>query len=309
MFNDEIITKKSIASSIEMTQKSRELYYTRYLESYRSRVNEFYANEYKESPDGFDFMSSINITFLYTNIGVFNIICTSNKNTDSFSYISVWLDDSQVNKLKTIPDHLKNSEIIKLTNRKVNSDYLIKIEPDLLDSLTYKPQNIKYTNSKAYEDGLKSADDSYHTYTLAQLFKKSVTQYKELSNFIVLNLDLIFSKVKDNEFKYELEESVKAYQAELYLASATTAEISIETLLRIIIVKKLGKYKLPKESYILKSAQLLLQTSIIDKRLFNRIESINNLRHGIAHSATGEVEKWDCEQIFGLIKILVDTFF
>lgn len=307
MFRNEIITKDILNSKMENTKENRMEHFIEYLKGYRSRVNKYYEKEYKEKPNCFNLMNSISITSLYVNDCIYDVISISGSNIDNFSSLCMFLEDSELNQLNTLPSHLKNTKILELVNIHENS--CIDITMDYLSSVYYHDANINVYKEKSYADGIKKADIDYNSFELATSLNEGFNSFKDLSNFAVLDLDFIFSKVNDAEFKYELEESAKAYNAELYLASASTAEIAIETLLRIIIVKKMGKYKLPNETYILTSAKTLFNNRIIDERLFNRIKSINNLRHGIAHSATGEADKWDCEQILGLIKILIDTFF
>lgn len=292
-------------SRIQTAIKSIEILSKEFLNEYRNRVNEYYNDIYKFHKDCFPFMYNVKITSVCFNNKLYNIIARSDTNSDVFCAKYKYLSNDEFLKFENSPTRVQDKELLYFIGEKA---YISIINGILPDNCIY-PTDLSYCKYLIKKEASYEADRDYNSIQLSNSLEKLSKSYNDLSNFNVLNLDTIFVNVNDDEFKYELEESAKAYNAELYLAAATTAEISIETLLRIIIIKKMGKFKLPKESYILTSAKLLSKNSIIDQRLFNRIESINNLRHGIAHSSTGEAEKWDCEQIFGLIKILVETFY
>ncbi|MEK4425468.1 hypothetical protein [Solibacillus sp. FSL K6-1523] len=69
--------------------------------------------------------------------------------------------------------------------------------------------------------------------------------------FNVFGLEEIVYKINSPSFEYELGESIKTYKSGLYLAAAATGGITLENILRILIVNRLGTDQLPKNTYIL----------------------------------------------------------
>ncbi|UZQ49800.1 hypothetical protein [Clostridium kluyveri] len=305
------MVRKPLASEIELKNKieevlpRRQIHLTEFLRGYRDRVKKYYQHEYNDAPDIFTFMERISIFSIYINYNIYDIILHSNSSKDEFNDKYFYLNEDELANFYGNPRHIIEQELLK----KIGQDDCLEILEDSIGNIWYSPLNIEYCKTKSYSNGVDRADSDHIDYMRAGYLKSVVESYKNISDFNVLDLDYINKKVQDDEFKYEIEESAKAYKAELFLASSLTAQVSIETLLKLAVIKYLGKTKLPNHLYIYGLGKLLNDNGKIDDRLFKRIQAINDLRHGIAHSNTGEIQKWDADQTLGLVKILVDTLF
>ncbi|QXE19498.1 HEPN domain-containing protein [Clostridium sp. 001] len=299
-----LTTESELKSKIQEILPMRKIHLTEFLKGYRDRTKQYYETEHNDSPDIFRFMDPVLVISVYINSDIYSIVLRSTSK-DTFDNKFFYLNSDELENFYNNPSHIREQELLK----KAEKDDCLTIFKNSINEIYYNPLNLEFCKEKSYDDGCNEADDDYNTYKTTRLLKSAVESYKDILDFNILNLSYINKKVKDDEFKYEIEESAKAYKAELFLASSLTAQVSIETLLKVAIIKHLGKDKVPNHLYIYGLGKLLNDNGKIDDRLFKRIQAINDLRHGSAHSNTGTIEKWDAEQTLSLVRILVDALF
>lgn len=284
------------------------LFFDSYLKGYRDRVQAYYSDENIES-EAFKFMEPVMTTLLVFASEIYFIFSKADK--DELSIIVA--TDEQNNKLIELaraPIHKKEEYILKIILGINDIIELITLRDIGLDaSIWFNSINHKNLPKQSCYWGEKKADRDFDLLQFEKAFIKATVSS---SSFPLFELDSIFSKVTNEQFKYELEEAVRAYNSGLFLASTITAAVSLETLLKLAVICKLGEDYLPKkdnQKYTLNYSQILLDNNKIDERLNHRIRSINELRRGGAHSKTGVIEQWDAEQVISGIKIIVEAIF
>lgn len=295
-------------TSVEDRIKGANLFYEDYLKGYRERVENYYSIENSKSKC-FKLVDPVLITMVFFKKETYVIFSSS----DSDKLVTITATEEQNTKLIELtraPGHKLEEYILSLTLIKSNIIGLNNLR-DISGDAPIWFNNLNHLNlpKQSYHWGEKKADWDYNLYQFENSFKRAI---EPSSTFPLFDLESIFNKVNNNQFKYELEEAVKAYNAGLFLASTITAAVSLETLLKSSVISKLGEEYLPKkdnQKYTLNYAQILLENKQIDERLNHRIRSINELRRGGAHSKTGEIEQWDAEQVISGIKIIVESIF
>ncbi|KMY49196.1 hypothetical protein [Peribacillus loiseleuriae] len=298
----------SLEIKLEIADESfriAEKYYKLYFKAYRERVEKFYKSISEEEPDFFPFINPIEVIIIYQNYNYYIFFSNSKSNEDTVRYITDFIQDTdEYAKIKDMPEHIQDKRLLE--KAKIGK----YIENDKGNyGMNFPKPDINFHIPYSEQSGREKCDEHYHNYEFSKAFKEA---NMPSSDFPLFEMDLIYSLVNNEQFKYELEESVKAYNSELFLASIVTAAVSLETLLKISIINKLGEDYLPKEDrkkYTLNYAQILLNQNVIDERLNHRIRAINELRRGGAHSKTGKIEQWDAEQIISGIRIIVEFIF
>lgn len=292
-----VISKKSISIDYEQWAEFKEIECKSYLKGFRDRVKKYYSNYHKNNSDVFSYMQPIKIWSFFVNNKSYDLFCRSCSDKDEFQYEILQLTDDEISNLEDMPSEFKKDYFNNILNR----DDCIELKESFFNKLQNRRENWDYFSSQAYQQGSRDADLYYN------ISKIKLLHSSENATFSVINKDKIIKKIADDNFAYELEEAINAYNYELYLASACVAVVCIETILELAIRKKLGIQ--PKQTYIYALAKILLDNDIIDGKMFNRIMAINKIRHGVAHTTTGKAQKWDVEQIFVIIQMLANTLF
>lgn len=271
-----------------------------FLEGYRKRVKNYYLDEFEKSPDCFPLMKPVTDISVFSNFEIDHYFCNSSDNSDQFvAAFNIFEDQKEYVEIMDLPDHLQEKRKLEIAGLS-KSDYLIHTRSWYGETDDPKPH---YDEALEKRRGAHLADKHYNEYS------KQLSVTSKESRYHLFDIEPIISQVGNDDFQYEFEEAIKAYNKGLYLASTVTAAISIETLLKIVVLRTLGEKQLPKPYYILSMAELLHKNKIIDDRLYHRIISFNEIRRSAAHSKTGRVNEWDAEQGIALIKIIVESLF
>lgn len=284
-----------------------EWYYEKFLEAYRTRVEKFYSKEYNETPDAFSLMKPILTTSIYRDYNIHSFLSYSDTDKDEFEHFVDGFDSyEEYKEIDNLPDHIKLKRLLEIA----------KITNYIEHQLSYygesdNPKPSYYEGAPIYQ-GNQLADRHFEkisTSTKNELSSKHQNDLNTLDSLPDFILEEILQKVNNDDFSYELSEAIKAYKADLFLASTVTIAVSIETLLKIYIINTLGEKVLPRVYYILNLTEILETNKKIDSRLSHRIKAFNEIRRGVAHSKSGKVEKWDAEQGLTLVKLLVESLF
>ncbi|MEK5376544.1 hypothetical protein [Paenibacillus sp. FSL P2-0173] len=276
--------------------KSYKEYYDIFLDNYRKRVMQYYTEEYKQHPENFRLMNKVRITTLFRTGEFFAYFFESKSGQDEYITIkSFFKDEEEAKSYLDLPKHIQKDQFNKLL-----------IDNEIIDYFDYETHwygmdddpHPDWDEDVPVIRGKGKADSDYD---------KKIASSKTIAN--IFNVEELVSTVNDEDFQYEYEEALRAYQEGLFLASSVTAAVALETLLKIAFVKTFSIDDLPKIYYILTLADKLKESGKIDERLHHRIKSVNELRRGVAHSKSGHVSKWDAEQVIGSIKVIADSLF
>lgn len=305
MFNkSKFKTNEEVEERINNLKRVKSIYYERFVSAYRERVEKFYKEDLDECQRVFRLQNKVQLHLYLTNSEIYEVLIESEQ--DDFKCIvhlnlvkyEEWI------KYEDVPESLKEERIkseIEKSYRKV-----LNIEKSTYDRIEYKEVNQKYLEALAIENGKREADNCNLGLELDRYIQGLK---KDVKGFKLYPAEEAIAKVNLEQFTNEFTECILCYESELYLASALVGVVCIETLLKVLIIRKLGKEKLPEQSYMLKTAQILVDNEIFTQKFFKRIQAINSLRHAIAHTATGSINQWDTEQILTAIKLLVEEYF
>lgn len=296
--------------SIEERVKGTELFFGEYLRGYRERVNKFYKEEYTNHPSYFPLMNPVMMKALHlqNQDSIFLFVKSSNDQLES-----VVASEEQMEKytgLSEVPKLKQDDYIVSLlgfTKKDVSKKKYIS-ELGRFSLNFFDQINHHLIPEESFKWGQKEADWDFNAYQLDEAIKNLS---KPSTNYSLFDIDSVINKVIDEQFRYEFEETIKAYNAELYLASTITAGVTIESLLKNIIIDRLGKQSLPqaKNSYILNYTDILVNKGVMSERLQSRIKSANTLRNSSGHSKSGKMEAADAEYLISVIKSIVDELF
>ncbi|MGC8229869.1 hypothetical protein ACP2W0_12735 [Pseudobacillus badius] len=281
------------------------IFFPSFLEGYRERFKKYYSNGVENKY--FYFCNPTKLTAVYSKKTCYFIFTDSEK--DEFETLKTTSnEDEKIDSLQQEPHHLVRRKLLELFN--IQDSSVIEFDqngwldrrPDLF-FLTFEEKNHHLLKDSSFECGGMYADWHYHSYELEEAIKQSV---KPSSEYQLFDAEAIMKKVDTESFRYEFEESIKAYNTELYLAASATAGIALENLLRILITHHLGAKALPEKTYIWESNKVLKKHRIVDGRLAGRIESASPIRNSTSHTNTGRVDKETVDETYRLIKDLVD---
>ncbi len=297
--------------SVEDRVLGSELFFHKYLEGYRNRVSQYYLEKYEKHPSSFKLMGGTGLIVVHLLSDSFFFFFRSEAEDYVKSVVASEDQNEKYNSMIGAPDHIRLeclSEIGQIDSGSILSEK--KLSNIGSNAWTYF-RNINHVNlpNASYTWGGEAADLEY----LFHNFNQSLIAHKApKADFHLFDISQIVSKVNDEDFQYEYEEAIKAYNAGLYLPSTITTAVAIETLLKNVIIQRLGERKLPRESrekYILNYANILLREGVISERLNHRIRATNELRRSAGHSKSGKVEQWDAEQAISCVKVIVDELF
>jgi HEPN domain-containing protein len=293
--------------SVDERIQGTNLFFREYLEGYRQRVHKYYSDAFNKRSDSFPLMKPTLMFAVHLNKTTFFLFIESDQDHVE-NIVATDEQNQEYNEMMSVPDHIREEYINQICSVAGNKVIKRKSLNDLagLSSNAFARKHHGVIPGAGFKWGEKEADWDYRGYQLEIAIVKTV---KSSADFPLFDIDAITARVNDDQFRYEFEESIKAYNAGLYLASSITAAVSVETLMKLLFIKHIGKSRLPQKYFITNLVEELKAKEIVDEKMYHRILSINQLRRGVAHSKTGKVEQWDAEQIIGSIKIIVETLF
>lgn len=287
--------------SNEEIKKGYEIVFQPFLEGYRNHVNELYLEEYNDRSDSFIYMEPIKLFLLLSEDSSYIIITRSERDE------LVFIPPSPENyAFSENPEKLK----IKFMKEQLQIDNPLEYTPYYAFLRYIGGKFFKETNHpKLYEEakisGISTADSHASQYEYYKSLNMYLSHKVELEN---IDFENITTKVNDPSFQYEFEESVKAYNAGLYLAAATTGRIALENILRQLIKKELGSQFLPDKTYIWKSVDVLTKNEILSGRLRGQINQQSEIRNTNCHTNDAPVTKETVDNLYGVIRDISNLF-
>ncbi|MCU5337948.1 Uncharacterized protein BCZB5J_06493 [Bacillus cereus] len=259
--------------------------------SYKEKVNLYYQDIYELHNEYFRLYSGIK--FIYVPIEFDDLI--------GIAYVMKGSYEGLVIEERELPKDFFSSSIGREQTVIVNKiteivgikeDELYSKEPLSLSNLT----TLRFDSSD-YGTGQYFAQQEY------ELFNKDRHEnigYHTKDFISVPDLPISISKygplldkVNDDNFKSELHEAFLCFKNELFLSSALVVGRLIETALKLLIIKSLGKekfYNIPSNKRVIgKFTDVLEENEIINGSEKNSIISAAMIRNSISHS-TGKTD-------------------
>ncbi|WP_276730374.1 hypothetical protein [Bacillus sp. (in: firmicutes)] len=139
----------------------------------------------------------------------------------------------------------------------------------------------------------------------ASYYAKNAAKY----SYSLLDLKAIIDTVNDEDFSYQMDQAIAAYENSLYLASCATLGVCLETLCKLLLQKEGKKIKDSDPTMLDKLGQRLRENKIINYKLNSRIDVCYKIRNLSSHTSPGKVLQGDCHFIIATINEIVDTYF
>ncbi|MEO4053415.1 hypothetical protein [Solibacillus sp. CAU 1738] len=275
------------------------MFFSPYLEGYRNRVNELYADEYRENRESFFFMNPVKLHVLLNDMNTHLVL--SENDVDQIGFIDCKdMQHEEFSVLRKGPEKLK-IEFIKsefsITEYITDFHYY-----DLGEyaGLMFNEVNHGGLIERSKVWGIENADSHEMNYRFNKALQSAFEPSTLLSD---LNTDLIIEKVNTPSFAYEFGESVKAYNAGIYLAASTTGGIALENILRILIKNKTSEH-LPKDTYIKDSLAVLKRNHVLSNRLAASVSNLRDIRNSNSHTNEDPVRKTTVDHLYATIEDL-----
>lgn len=124
--------------------------------------------------------------------------------------------------------------------------------------------------------------------------------------YIYTDLDFtnIIQAVNNEDFEYALNESLAAYEHNLYLAATSTAGTALENLIIAILDKNSIEFDYNQGTELGRLTNLLLKEEIVNKKMKQRIMNSASLRNLASHANKGRTIREDAKSIYQIIYTL-----
>ncbi|ACB60732.1 hypothetical protein Exig_1255 [Exiguobacterium sibiricum 255-15] len=180
----------------------------------------------------------------------------------------------------------------------VNKDDIlfgIDVDPFYLDNETALDNYLSLRLDTMIRESLK--DYQTHLKYEGNYYANNAAKY----SYSLLDLTSIIHRVNDEDFEYQLNEAIAAYDNSLYLASSATLGVTIETLC-IKLLKNNGVKMKDSESTVIKVlADKLKENALINRKEHQRICVAYDIRNLAAHSSRGQMIQADCNYLISVI--------
>jgi hypothetical protein len=190
----------------------------------------------------------------------------------------------------------RNNIIQNFSMRDVHLEYI----PDRMD--TFKEIYLNATKSWLQKSARSFQE---HIKKPVSYYAKNASKY----SYSLLDLQPLIEKVNDEDFSYQLEEAIAAYDNSLYLASCATLGVCLETLCKILLKKNKVKIKDSDGTMLDKLAEMLRSHQIISYKFSSRINVCYKVRNMASHTSPGKVVQNDCHFIINTLHEIIDTYY
>ncbi|MCY8144341.1 hypothetical protein P9D79_00035 [Bacillus haynesii] len=293
------------------------------IENYNSIIDSLYKTAYSTNPEAFRLKDPANIK-LY------------------ISKHSPYLGKRDSHYLYFIQDKGKqlDLEIIDLTDEKYYEDFFkypsrvdfvlkqilkkeLFEEGDLvyhfnistyIDRLEGDPQlwqeYLERTDRTRYSEMLRLASKEgqiflKHVNHPVSYYAKNAAKY----HYSLLDLQAIIDKVDHEDFSYQMDQAIAAYDQSLYLPACATLGVCLETLCKLLLMKNGEKVKDSDATMLDRLGERLREKKIISYKFKSRIDVCYKVRNLSSHTSPGKVLQGDCHFLITTINELVDTYF
>lgn len=203
---------------------------------------------------------------------------------------------------------------------KKEKDILIEAVEDVskkdIISNSYVPTNSLYALKEETEPSFVVAQAEYALRVEAQNFNSHINHKQEYyaknaARYAYSELDLnpIIDRVNDEDFSYQLDQAIAAYDNSLYLASCATLGVCLETVCKLLLTKNGVKIKDSDSTLLDNLTAKLRENKLISFKMKGRIDVCYKVRNLAAHTSPGKIVKSDCHFILNTISEIVEEHF
>ncbi|WP_289730657.1 hypothetical protein [Bacillus velezensis] len=308
-----------------MLEQNIKLYVESYLSQYNQIIDSLYRIAYSTNPEAFRLKDRSNIKIylikLSSLLGSNNTLqlyltFEKNKNLEleivdltnkelyedysSFSSLKKFIFDKSGEK-----DGLKENNIIYSDNISFYKKSLYEEKDDFvstLDSKEWQETINAQMHILASEEGKSFIKHVNHP---VSYYAKNAARY----SYSLLDLKAIINTVNDEDFSYQMDQAIAAYENSLYLASCATLGVCLETLCKLLLKENGVKVKDSDGTMLDRLGERLREQKIISYKFKSRIDVCYKVRNLSSHTSPGKVLQGDCHFIIATINEIVDTYF
>ena len=224
----------------------------------------------------------------------------NNKNYSDFSNDIIFMTDKIAKELDLSESDILYSHI---------STYAY-LEGSYLDISSYKKDILETYESILYrlaKDLVREHGSQFqkHSNLTSGYYAKNAARY----SYSLLDLDPIIKKVNDEDFEYQLDQAIAAYDNSLYMASCATLGVCLETVCKLILTNNGKKIKDSDPTMLDKLSDRLKSEGLIKYKDKSRIDVCYKVRNLSSHTSPGKVTQNDCHFLINTIQSLVEEYF
>lgn len=297
-----------------------------YLEKYEYIIQQLYQVAYDTTPEAFRLSDKSNIKIVHAkfNEDIFNsysdqafLIYVKGSNLEyeflDFSdvsnhddYIEFSNDDDfMISKVSNKLEVNENDILFRM-----QSLYLMLATSEAPDIIQFK-NKILTTYSGSTLGEMKSLARNHgsqyqkHSNLASGYYAKNAARYA----YSLLDLDPIIKKVNDEDFEYQLDQAIAAYDNSLYMASCATLGVCLETVCKLILINNGKKIRDSESTLLDKLSERLKCEQLISYKDKSRIDVCYKVRNLSSHTSPGKTVQNDCHFILNTIQLLVEEYF
>lgn len=279
---------------------------------YRNTVNTIYEVPYKENPEAFVIYDLVNVdAFLLITDREYLIgakyrllLFQGNGKREIFEL----KEEDYSNLYKYGNDDI--SFLTDLISTKFDTgSFINEILISQIDSLGDRYSNFEKWFSEtthAFQVWSLASAQSHATKFSEHINKPSKTFADKAYKYTYTDLDFtdIIRMVNNEDFEYALNESLAAYEHNLYLAATSTAGTALENLIVTILNEKEIEFELSSGTELGFLTNQLLKEKIINRKMKQRIMNAASLRNLASHANKGRTIREDARMVYQTIYTL-----
>jgi hypothetical protein len=195
---------------------------------------------------------------------------------------------------------INKNDIIQYFTVGIEPLKLIKKSPEIIDTYKeiYKNLTKRWLTNEA-------RDFQSHISKPIGYYAKNAARY----SYSLLDLGPLIKKVNDEDFSYQMDQAIAAYDSSLYLASCATLGVCLETLCKLLLIRNGVKVKDSDPTMLDKLSERLKENQLINYKFKQRIDVCYKVRNISSHTSPGKVVQNDCHFIINTIHEIVDSYF
>lgn len=295
-----------------------------FLEKYQKLLNSVFKTAFVTNPETFRLSNKQNLKIIHYHLN--NEIMTRNWNNvvilfekDSnlkYEFYDFTKKNYYENFSDFKHDHIFIEKLLEKELEIYSQDIIFQneIETYILSSHqgteTYKA-SLEKVFSKSFLESMKSLlrieGEKYQTHInhSSGYYAKNAARY----SYSLLDLSPILEKVNDDDFEYQMDQAIAAYDNSLYLASCATLGVCLETLCKILLMNN-GVIVKDRDGTMLNAlSSKLREKNLISYKFSSRIDVCYKVRNLASHTSPGKVVQNDCHFILNTIHEIVDVYF
>ncbi|MGP4038320.1 hypothetical protein ACTWP4_00210 [Gracilibacillus sp. D59] len=293
------------------TSKFTEQLANTFIDLYQNTVHLKYKNLLEINPDVFRLYDKANVAAyrMTTNKEFFehndHLYFVFSRNSN-FSILELDLTDLKYYHFDT--------PFFEKTQRDILLEYLEDVSKGDIICDIYIPTNLEEVDDFAKELYKRNAESlltketvefQSHNNKPQSFYAKNAARYA----YSELDLNPIINRINDEDFSYQLDQAIAAYDFSLYLPACATLGVCLETVCKLLLQRNGVKIKDSDSTMLDGLGERLKANGIINYKLKGRIDVCYKVRNLASHTSPGKIVKSDCHFILNTISEIAEGYF